>query len=382
MSLGRYGSIGVVYARVDGPLFACTCTALDGGLVTAATGAAASSLTTDHASLVSGTYSARLFGRLSFSASAYEDIHNHSGGGLLSLTIPLGRRSSANPALQYANDDLQPALQMSRSDTRPGEWGGQLYDAEGGPMTRRFAEAEYRAPWGVIGAGVDSEAGSPVIGRVTLNGSITSLDGGTFLSPPIQDSFGVVDANGRAGVPVYVENQLVGKTDASGKLLLPDLRSYGVSKVAIDPSDLALDSEAAHSDLFVRPADRSGVVATFSIKTIDQALITLVDEKGSPIPVASTAVLPNNPERFPVGYDGQLYLTGLESHNRVKVTLPNGDQCVVEFEYKRAKGDIFRAGPLVCRPDAPTGLRGRAPSTPVAPPDRAETGPVGLRGRI
>lgn len=360
VSLGKFGSLGAVFARVDGPLTPCSCSPLQGGLLTAAP---VPGTTPDHAALASATYSTRIFGRMSLSASGYRDLESHGGGGLVSLTIPLGGRTTATPAVQHENGRLQPTFQMIRPTGRPGQWGGQIYDAEGGALTRRFGEVEYRSGWGVVSGGLDSEGPAGVTtARAMLRGAITVLDGGTFLSPPIQDSFAVVDANGRAGVPVYVENQPAGRTNSAGKLLVPDLKSYDTTKVAIDPTDLALDSEAPHPDLYLRPSDRAGVVANFNIKTVDQALVTLVDAHGQPLPVGSVAAMANNPASFPVGYDGQLYLTGLERHDRLQVTLPNGQQCAVEFDYKRVKGDIPKIGPLVCRNgplSAQIGLRGR-----------------------
>jgi outer membrane usher protein len=374
VSLGRFGSLGVVYARVDGPLFNCSCTTTNGGLSAVASGPPGLTPTGDHAALASASYSARIAGKVSLAASAFRDLDSGGWGGSVVMTVPFGRRSVASPTMQYEGGRLQPTFQLSRSSSRPGEWGWQFYDAEGGSATRRFGELQYTAGWGAVSAGVDAES-QGVTGRLMLRGAFTLLDGGAFLSPPIQDSFAVVDTSGKAGLSIFVENQLAGKTNSGGRLLLPDLRSWVAARVAINPADLTLDSEVSSPDLIVRPPDHSGVVANFDIKTIDQALVTLVDDKGAPLPAGSLAAMANNPERFPVGYDGQLYLKGPERHTRLEVELPTGERCAVEFDYKRVKGDIARIGPVPCR-SVPAGVPSQV--GPIEPPVQA---PV-LRGRI
>jgi len=76
--------------------------------------------------------------------------------------------------------------------------------------------------------------------RLKAQGSASFIDRGLFLSNSISDSFGVVDTNGLANVRVMDENRAVGRTDASGQLLLPDLRSFDINHISLEPTEVAM----------------------------------------------------------------------------------------------------------------------------------------------
>ena len=49
----------------------------------------------------------------------------------------------------------------------------------------------------------------------------------------------IVDINGVPGVRILSENREYGRTESDGRLLVPDLRSYDINHIAIDPSVFA-----------------------------------------------------------------------------------------------------------------------------------------------
>jgi outer membrane usher protein len=100
--------------------------------------------------------------------------------------------------------------------------------------------------------------------------------------------------------------------------------------------------------IVVRPPDRSGVVVDFHIRKVNAALLELLDSRGQPLPLGSVAKV-EGAEDQPVGYDGETYVTGLKPTNRVVVVLPNGTECIVQFDYKPIKGDIPVIGPARCQ---------------------------------
>jgi outer membrane usher protein len=170
-----------------------------------------------------------------------------------------------------------------------------------------------------------------------------------FASNTINDSFAVVDTNGVGHIRVFDENREVGRTDPAGKLLVPDLRSFDINHLAIDPNDVPLDATVPFFARKVRPQDRSGVVVEFPVKRSHGALLRLVDASGRPIGVGSVATLDATGAAVPVGYGGEAYLQGLKPRNRVSVVEPDGRRCAAAFAYRPQPGEIPAIGPVVCR---------------------------------
>jgi P pilus assembly protein, porin PapC len=90
-----------------------------------------------------------------------------------------------------------------------------------------------------------------------VNGALSVLDGGVFASNRIEDSFAIVDTHA-AGIRVRQENRDVGRTDSHGRLLVPDMRSYDINRLAIEPLDAPMDADVPVTSREVRPRDRSG----------------------------------------------------------------------------------------------------------------------------
>ena len=117
---------------------------------------------------------------------------------------------------------------------------------------------------------------------------------------------------------------------------MPDLRSFDINHISIDPTDLPIDALAPTTTREVRPPDRSGVVVKFPVRTAHAALLVLRDEAGRPIPVGSTATLRSNGAVSPLD-----------------VQLAGDGRCEVVFPFTPIKGDIPKLGPLTCRKAAP-----------------------------
>ncbi len=361
LSLGRWGWAGVAYAIVDRelpptglvaapvpPPLSSAGGATPPGQTTLATtafpfGAA------QNVRLLTATYSVQLHHVFVY-ASAFHDFAQGGGGGaVIGVTIPLGRRSSVmasgNTEAPYAQ------LQAQQSVNVIGDWGYQLFVGAGG-ADHEFAQGQYKSPWALLTAGVDRTAGQ-VTGRLDVQGALSFLDGGLFASNLINDSFAVVDTSGVKGVPVLYENRDAGRTDSGGRRLVPDLRSFDVNHVSIDPTDLPADAMAPDLSRDVRPPDRSGVVVKFPVRILHAALLVLQDERGRLIPVGSTATLRSSGAVSPIGYDGETFVEDLAAQNRLDVQLPDGSGCAVVFPFTPVRGDIPKVGPLICRRAAP-----------------------------
>lgn len=286
-------------------------------------------------------------------ASAFKDFGpSDSHGIFVGLSMRFGGDMHGSIGLSsHSGETYATAELVRRLDDEIGSYGWRLRDTEG-DRTRRLATASYRARFARLEGGVE-QIGDNVRAIAQVDGSVVAMGGGLFLANRIDDAFAVVDA-GAPNVEISYENRPIGRTGGGGKLLLPDLRSWQRNRIAIDPANLPLDAQVGGTRDLAVPADRAGVVVRFDVDTdAAAALVTLRDEAGNVLPVGSTGRLDDAGEAFVIGYDGQAYVTGLASRNRIFVTRPDGRRCVAEFSYQSETGRIVTISTVTCRPFEP-----------------------------
>jgi outer membrane usher protein len=330
LSLKRLGTVGLAYAALDqdnspNPI-------------------QLNSTVSQHSQVVSANYSVQIH-HMSFYATEFRDFSGTGGsnGLQVGLTIPLARRTSVDVD---ASTDGTVQAQVQKSAPQIGDWGYEAY-VSGGSSNHEFGQAQYKSPMGLLTAGVDSDNGQTTL-RMESQGAVSYMDGAIFRSNTIYDSFAVVDTSPMPHVHVLQENRDVGTTSSSGRLLVPDMRSFDLNRITIEPTDIPADATVDDPTHAVRPQDLSGVVVKFSVKVSHGALLRIVDARDVALPVGATARLQATGAVFPVGYDGDAYLQDLDSHNKVEVELPDGHRCSATFDYKPVPGEIPSIGPVRC----------------------------------
>jgi outer membrane usher protein len=332
-SLRRFGSAGIAYGGIDRDAAPSPV-----NLVAQA----------EHSHIISASYSLQ-FRHMSIYATEFQDLVNKGSGGLqVGLTIPFGRRSSVDVSV---TSDGNGQAQVQQSAPQIGDWGYEVY-VSAGDTIHEFGQGQYKSPWALLTAGVDSNDGQKTL-RLEIQGAFSLVDGSLFPSNTIYDSFAIVDTSPMGHVHVLQENRDVGNTDSGGRLLVPDMRSFDLNHIAIEPNGIPLDSTIDVTTREVRPQDRSGVVVRFRVKISHGALLRLVDEAGVAVPLGSTARLRATGVTVPVGYDGDAYVEDLNPHNEVDVERPDGRRCSVTFDYHPVPGEIPTIGPLPCREQRP-----------------------------
>ncbi|HUD12935.1 MAG TPA: fimbria/pilus outer membrane usher protein [Terracidiphilus sp.] len=337
LSLRRFGSLGAAYAEIDQD---APPTPVQLGTVLA-----------EHSRVVSANYSLQIR-RVSIYASEFKNYAtvgaSGSSGLQVGLTIPLGRRTSVNVS---ATSDGNGQVQAQQSAAMVGDWGYDAY-VSAGNSSHEFAEGQYKSPVGLFTAGIDNGDGVTTL-RLESQGALSFVDGAIFPSNTINDSFAIVDTGPIPHVHVFQENRDVGVTGSSGRLLVPDMRSFDLNHIAISATDIPSDVTIDDATVELRPQDRSGVVVKFPVKISHAALLRLVDEAGVPMSIGSAATLQATGVTVAVGYDGDAYVEDLSPHNELSVEGINGRRCTVAFDYKPVAGDIPSIGPLRCLVNKP-----------------------------
>jgi outer membrane usher protein len=300
------------------------------------------------------SYSRPLIAGANLYATAFHDFDDAKSRGIfVGIHIPLGETrlgSGTSSTIGVAHTALGNSVtaDVTRSlGSSAGDWGWRIRDTEGA-QTSREASVSHRMAIARVDGSVRQE-GDGVTGRVQVDGAVVVMGGGVYLANRVDDSFGVVSA-GTPGIKVSHENNVVGETNAHGKVLIPSLRSYQQNKISVDPTKLPIDAEIDKTSVKVTPAFRSGVYIDFDVKTsVAAALVVFKGADGAFLPTGSEVVLMGGDGNKVVGYDGQVYLNGLARENAVTIKRADGGTCQAAFKYERTPGVQSLVGPVVCQ---------------------------------
>lgn len=193
----------------------------------------------------------------------------------------------------------------------------------------------------------------------SASGGLVLVQGQPYASRRVDDAFALVSTNGVAGVPVRLENRLVGETDARGLLFVTQLNAYQHNRISIDTLRLPVDMRIDRSALEAVPDSRSGMLATFAMRRILAVELSLRDAQGQWLPAGSpvwleapTASANPSAARAPsttvVGYDGLVYLEDPAPGASLRVQLPDGS-CRAVLPLSPQASGLVDLGVLRCQ---------------------------------
>ncbi|GLT11384.1 fimbrial biogenesis outer membrane usher protein [Sulfitobacter porphyrae] len=265
----------------------------------------------------------------------------------MSVHVPLGNRMSSGADVQIRNGRAEYGASLAKvSDSKGKDWSWQLKAAKqsrafvSAYASRQFARG--RIETALQGSGEHAQVGLRAEGALALAG------GGLFLTRRVDDAFAVVDV-GAPDVAVTVENRPAGVTNRAGKLLVTGLISNTSNQIAIDVEDLPIEASVGDSRQAVIPASQSGQTVRFDVNTASQsAIIYLALPSGTAPEVGARATLESTGEAFVVGYDGMVFLEGLEPANTILLEQSDGFQCQATFDYAPQAGTVTDLGQIPC----------------------------------
>ena len=147
-------------------------------------------------------------------------------------------------------------------------------------------------------------------------------------------------------MPVSVENNVVGRTNREGRLLVTRLNAYERNTIGIDPADLpaAVVIDNIHAEAV--PGRRAGVIVEFPLRELTAAMMTVTDAQGTPLAAGSTVSVEGSSELLVVGFDGQLYIENPRPGGALAVETEGG-ACIVRLPGQIEPGSIARLGALM-----------------------------------
>lgn len=306
----------------------------------------------DTAHVASASYLMSLAGQVVLSLSAFKDFSQNQGvGGFANLSIALGN-ISAGMSVGRQNGETQ----LGASAVRPADYGGGWgWGTQAGQArSSRYGRAwgQYLGRYGEAIATVEQYSGE-TSASLNLAGAVALMQGTAMPARRIHDGFALVSTDGTPGIPVMHQNRVIGRTNAAGYLLVPELNAYQRNDIEIDTLSLPASASIPVSSRTVVPQARSGVLAHFPILQQAAAVLLLADEAGGPLPVGAHVLHEESDEVGVVGYDSMTFLSRLSDRNVVVVTYEGG-RCSAAFEYVRPDdGSLPTVGPVTCRKETP-----------------------------
>lgn len=300
--------------------------------------------------IVGASFNQSVFRSSSFYATAFTDLEDSNSFGVFAgLTIPFDNDVNVSTGYEQTSDGPAGFVDVAKSERQEeGSYGWRLRTSEG-DKPDRSAAASYRGRYARVEGSVQ-QFDDTVRANAQVDGAIAVASGGVFATNRIDDAFAVVDV-GAPDVDVSFENRPVGRTNRSGRILVPNLKSYEPNTVAIDPKNLPVDASIGATRDVVVPADRSGVVINFDVKkTTASALVGIVDANGSALqPGLRGHVEGAREEEFVIGYDGEAYIPALGTQNSIIVDLLDGKNCRAQFPYHAQEGTQVKIKNVVCQ---------------------------------
>ncbi|APW38273.1 hypothetical protein RD110_14625 [Rhodoferax koreense] len=302
--------------------------------------------------LVSMSYSKPVGRQAFFSVNLNKAVGQRDLSLQFQLTFALDDRSMVSLTTVRDRDNTTAQVNYSRTPPTDGGFGWNLAYANNG-SSGNYSQAS--GTWRT--AVTQLHAGAYAQGRASAtwfgaNGSVVLMDGRVFPANRINDAFVLVSTNGVPNVPIRYENQVIGRTDAAGHMLVPGVPGFYPARIDVDVLELPDHMQIVQSSQRLTVRSGSGALLRFDIQKTLAARITLVDGQGRPLPVGWQVQHVQSGQNAVVGWDGLVYFEGLKAHNELLVRGPGNIACRVNFPIVADQPQVLRIGPLTCRPDA------------------------------
>jgi len=235
----------------------------------------------------------------------------------------------------------------------PGRYGlgyTALYDPSSGHALD--GSLLYASQYGNLDADYSRSSTAAFSDSVRLAGSLTFIGGHVFPTQPVTGSYALVDVPGTPGVHVFLENQDMGKTNAHGELLVPNLLSNYGNTLRIDDENAAINSSIQSLQRIIAPPAQAGAVVKFEAERLLALTGTLrvMLHGATVVPQYGDLTLYGKSDHFEsaLGLDGEFYLENVPSGAyRAHAVFKEGT-CDFDFQAPDTSAMLVKLGTLTC----------------------------------
>ncbi|HET7773260.1 MAG TPA: fimbria/pilus outer membrane usher protein [Burkholderiaceae bacterium] len=269
---------------------------------------------------------------------------SRSASAFLSLPLDAGWTTSANA--QDAAGRRELSLRAQRAPEGRLGASGAIEASDRGLLR---AESRYEAER--IGLSLDAERrpGSQAV-RAGVRGSLAWLGGEWIVSRSLGDAFAVVTVPDSPGARIYANNLPAGRTDARGRIVVPNLLPYNRNEIAVEQLDLSMDMEIRSLKLDVVPYTRSGVALSMPVRRLSPATGQIVDPQDQPLaPGTELRALPGG-QPVALGQAGRVFVNDSSGMQAIEARAGTQLLCRASVPEVTATDGIKDWGRLRCMP--------------------------------
>lgn len=201
--------------------------------------------------------------------------------------------------------------------------------AETGVDARRQIQAQWAQERGTLSADAERVAGNNNY-RLGYTTGFALLGTDVFWTRPVDGSFAVVDTQGVPDVRIYTDERVAGRTDQNGKLLVPNLRTYEITQLRIEDSDVPIEFDMGELRQPLFLPTRGGTRVRFTLSATRGLTLKLLLKDGAPVPVGAQVTVPGLDQLLPVGFEGKVYLAQAPKQPRLEARW-GGHRCVAQW---------------------------------------------------
>lgn len=284
----------------------------------------------------------------------YTQVMGASSARLLAASLVWPLENQINAAFNVAHRSGQTDAYASASQGLRGHTGlgWRVLGGTRNGLALGEADLHFQTARQVFTAGVSTSSAQQML-RVGTQGGFVLMGGRLFPTHQVQDSFALVDVSGIADVGVSFQGRDQARTDSQGQALLTGLQPFNANSIRLNPSDLPLSAEIDSLEQVVVPRLRSAVRLSFPVRTGRAAFITVHLPDGQLAPAGAEVELMDDARRFPVGRNGQVFVTGLQREQQLRLHWKNQHCSFLLALAPGAPNDIARPAPLTCEGTPP-----------------------------
>jgi len=264
----------------------------------------------------------------------------------VALIVPLGERTIAMATGDSSPTSRIAGVEVSRSISLGPGYG---YRVRSTNIDQQKNEAAFYYQNNAGSFGVEAAEGSGVINvRWLERGSLVLLHRHLMVSRWLNDSFGVVEVPNAKGIPIYVNNQVMAKTDRRGFALLPWLVAYNRNTVRLDDVALPADVNVDLEERIVVPMARSAAFLRYQPAFVGGATLVLTGPGGRPVPQGAMVTVNAHPAAYEVELRGEVFVIDIDYPAVVRAVWVSG-KCDARIARPPADTPVPRIGPLACK---------------------------------
>ena len=150
---------------------------------------------------------------------------------MLTFVMPFGGSSFGVEGTHDQNSGNTYGFFAQRSVPSNVGWGYNVNVQDGTGGTTGLGQVSYQTQYGLAQLSAQRFNGDTAE-SLLLSGSLAAIDGHLFAGRTLQSGYALIETPGLSNVDVTSQNLPIGKTDASGNLLVTNILPYQINQVA------------------------------------------------------------------------------------------------------------------------------------------------------